>query len=197
MKNKLKIWFSLILIVTSVSMNYSQEKKWSVSVAEDPVTYLYRGYSAMIFFENIDYENWRTGVELFSMDMPDFYIDLHPSNQNEGWSHRVDHGVILYLDYFFENSNLSKSKWHMGSGLSWMKSKLSRNDYQEKAEYNVTEVFYRVGYQWFPFKNSSIFIDPWVTLAWMHPGDHRSIGDETYAVNSIQLISSMHVGFKF
>ena len=185
---------SLFVFQASISSN----SNWNFSLSTDSTPYLFNGVSIITFIENKEHlKNYRIGLEYFHMDMPSFYTNLHPNNKDKNWSQKVNSGYILYLDYFLDSIPEDKNRFHIGAGASILNSTFTRSTSSQKKDINITEGLLRFGYQWFPFKDTNLFINPFASLLYLIPEKEPTINDETYTIAPIQFLSTLHVGFKF
>ncbi len=199
--NKLKNYTCILVCVYSLMIGmssiYSTEKTWSLQIAVDPAAYFFKGISGIVFLNHIRWPQLTAGFEYFSMDMPSFYVEQHANNKGQGWNQDIRHGYIFYGDYFFDRSSNQQQGFHLGTGISFLQSDITRNQFNDKNSIKIMELFLRGGYRWFPLLNKPVFIDPWVSLLFLTINEDTTIGSQSYYISPVSLLASIHAGIQF
>ena len=199
--NKLKInvgIFSFFLsLLFSMSSIYSNDNLVSIQIATDPAPYFFQGVSGIVFLNHSRLPQLTAGLEYFSMTMPSVYVEQHAKNKGLGWNHNIRHGYIVYVDYFFDPFINKHQGFHLGTGISFLQSDITRDQFNNKKLISITELFLRGGYRWFPLLNKPIFIDPWVSLLFLTSNGDTTIGSKSYYISPVSILASLHVGIQF
>jgi len=199
--NKLKINIGILAcflsLLFSMSSIYSKDSAVAVHIATDPAPYFFQGVSGIVFLNYSRLPQLTAGFEYFSMTMPSVYVEQHAENKGLGWNHYIRHGYIVYADYFFDPFITKHQGFHLGTGISFLQSDITRDQFNNKKLISITELFLRGGYRWFPLLNTPIFIDPWVSLLFLNSNGDTTIGSKSYYISPVSILASLHVGIQF
>lgn len=160
-----------------------------VMLATDLAPWALDGYSLIGAIEPAPWPRWRIAVELWSMRLPRFAVELARANAGEGWRHDVTIAGAVYVDRF-------AGAWHAGGLVNAMRVRVDRGG--AGATLPVVEVLGRIGYRWLPFGPRGLAIDPWLGLGPQVALGARPVVDgERYALFPVQAVATVHVGARF
>jgi hypothetical protein len=173
-----------ILLVQQVSARDSTGVQWTF--ASDVSPWLMEGYSLKV--GALIQDKYELSAELFSINIPDFTIDLNSKNQGLGWSEKVDFGAALYFD---RRLTSRRSSFYFGGAVVYLKHTASLSDL--RYEYSQMEYMMRLSYQWFPFAKNGFYVQPYVALAGRH---HISGNNGTYELTPFLIIPSVYLSWR-
>ncbi len=179
----------LSFITTKVYAEEPQQTRWSLATDISP--WFFSGYSALAMVEPAGFP-LRFSGEVWGFQFPEAYIELNDANVDEGWSRRVDVGMALYADWHFT------PEWHAGVVLNVFRSTVSRENISGEASFWSGEVLARMGYRWIPWDDLGFFLNPWLSAGpVIILGDDVELGGEYYDETPIQVIGTIHTGWRF
>ena len=163
-----------------------------LTVATDLSPWLLSGFSAIVGYEPAGAPAWRVSAELWSMSLPSFAIELAEQNVGEGWSHHVSVAGALTLD-----RAIADTGWRVGGLVNVMRARVDRGT-AAQAELTVAEVLVRGGYRWLPLGQHGPSIEPWLGVGPQVAATTLPVVDgQRYALAPVQLIATVHIGWRF
>ena len=166
-----------------------------LSLSTDSLTWAIDGYSAIATYEHATSPKLRFHAEVFGIALPESIIDSYEPNHGEGWRRRIDAAFMLSVDHhpFAELKGL-----HWGAGFNVQRSTVSRAGFASSEEYDTFEPIVRLGYQWFPFAPSGLFITPYAALGFpIHLSEPDAIDGEVYEEAAVLPVASVQLGWRF
>jgi len=185
---------SVVVLAVAVSsgtaMGNDDAPRTQLSVGTDLSPWFLNGYSAMVFVEPASLPAWRFGAELWSMQLPNFAIEMVKENREQGFSHDIRFAGVLYAD-----RTLGETAWHAGALVNVMLARISRNG--THGDVTIGELLGRVGYRFLPMGPRGIFLDPWFGLGpQMAFGDLPELDGRQYKLFPLQPIATVHAGYR-
>jgi hypothetical protein len=162
-----------------------------VSLATDVSPWFLDGFSVIAGVEPAAAPRWRFSVEVWSMQLPTFAVELAAANRGKGFTHDVRLAGALYAD-----RALGASGFHVGGIGNLMRARIRRAD--EAGGLTVGEVLARVGYRWLPLGPRGLFVNPWIAAGpqWAL-GARPTVASERYTLAPLQVLGTVHLGRRF
>jgi hypothetical protein len=161
-----------------------------VLVEIDPLTFAKDGYSLHLRYK---LGHFALGAGGYALDLPQFVTEINASNK--GWEDRIDSGIVLFLDYLFDNS---LEGWLVGLEFTHQKHIVSYEN--EEAEFGAMLYLLRAGYHYRPLSKSSLYFFPWVGAGYMEQtSGNRSVEtlDKEFDISPVAGFATLHVGYEF
>lgn len=165
------------------------------SVETDPATFAFNGYALHARVTPTGWDQWVVGVGIYSMDFPDLFIDMDAENKNMNWDVRLDRGLGLFAEHYFNSGNTG---WYIGGQIALQRYKIKNSIISDgSSSYTNLLIMPAVGYRWFPMDNG-IYIQPWMGVGYTSKisGSNRLSGME-YHISKIIPFATFHIGYRF
>ncbi len=159
------------------------------SVGTDALPWVSHGYSAMVAVEGAT-TPLRVTAEIWSLEFPSAIVELNPENAGEGWARRAT-GLSLYFDWHFTEA------WHAGLIVGGLRSRVWRQDHDGSSHFMSYEALARGGYRWLPFDELGLYLNPWVAAGPIVAVGGDSLGDQVFDELPIQILATLHLGWRF
>ena len=187
---------SLLLTLSEISLagdvpeRLCESDKHQSTLGTDAAAWALGGYSA--FYSSLS-GKCRIVLEVWQIEVPGAVIELSDENKGEGWNRKIDRGYSMYLDTFYTPVDVG---WYSGMIFSTFGSTVTRDDIEGEAKFRSYEILLRFGYKWNLGEHFSI--EPWFAAGplWAD-GPSDEVGGEKFSENLIQVISTVHLNYKF
>ena len=189
------VLFSSSLLPSGIANAKGLAPQNYVSLSTDSLTWVIDGYSFIGSYEHSACPKLRFHAEVFGIELPESIIDNYEPNQGEGWHRRIDGALMFSVDHH-PMDQLKGLHW--GAGFNVQRSTVSRAGFSSSQEYDTFEPIVRIGYQWFPFGSSGLFITPYAVLGFpIHLSEPDAIGGEVYEEAAVLPVASVQLGWRF
>jgi hypothetical protein len=156
-----------------------------LTVATDATPWLFKGYSAALFYE--PNEKLRIGGEIWGMTIPTPVVELSAPNRDENWHHRVLVAFAVYLDRHV-------GPFHIGGAVNLARSYVDRGG-PDSGRFWAIEVMARTGYR---LVAGNLFVDPWLGVGPFIPVETLPVvAGEKFSPLPIQLVGTIHLGARY
>lgn len=197
-KNKfIKIVFALAL-VSNFNINAQQanenNNKTKISVEIDPVTFVFNGFSAHLRIQPKNSDHLLLGVGVYSMDMPDVFVDFNESNKGKGWDVRLNQGYGLFGEHHFSEVN---RKWFVGGQVALQQYKIEKESISGSEKFTNILLMAYGGYTWQLF-DSNFYVKPWAGFGYTSKiAGNNTLGNSEYDISPITMFATFHIGYTF
>lgn len=198
----LRYWFktgiSLLLLGQSVLLgtNAFAEDKTTYAIETDPATFALGGHAAHLRVAPAGMDHWVFGIGTYALDIPDLMTDMNPANKGQGWQPRLDRGLGLFAEYFFDPA---RKGWFVGGQLAMQDFKLANsNTPGGQANFTNAVLMTHTGYRWYPKGNRKWYVQPWMGVGYTQTiSGQTTVGAQTYDVAPIIPFATLHIGYEF
>lgn len=168
----------------------------TIMVETDPVTFGLDGFSLHTRLAHRDAPGWVFGLGFYGLKYPDFFVDLHPDNRNEGWSARIRHAYALFVDYHFSGE---PDGLFVGLQVAGQRLEVSNDNVRAKAPAESLNLLAmaRLGFLWRPFDEAGFYLLPWVGAGGTFSVGDTRVGDLEYEVFPVAAFGTIHMGWQF
>lgn len=157
------------------------------TLATDAAPWFLHGFSAIVSHEPTPRD--RVSLEVWSMRLPTFAVELARDNVDQGFRHDVRLAGAVYYDRSF-------GAFHVGGFVNLMRARITRG--AEQGDVTIAETIARAGYRWLPMGPRGLSIDPWLGLGpQIALGALPTLEGRRYALFPVQLLGTVHVGIRF
>lgn len=166
------------------------------SIETDPATFVLNGYAAHVRVAPAALDHWVFGFGVYALDIPDVMVDMNSANKGQGWQPRLDQGLGLFAEYFFDPS---RQGWFVGGQLALQDFRLANtNTPGTGANYTNALLMAHTGYRWYPRGKQSWYMQPWLGVGYTRTiSGQTTVGTQTYDVAPIVPFATLHVGYEF
>lgn len=164
---------------------------WSVEI--DPSTFAFGGHAFHVRWSPAALPDWRFGVGHYAMDFPHVFVEMLPSNRDEGWNQRLDQGIGV----FAERAIRPRGNAILGLQLAVQRYELDRDGTAGKVDYNTFLAMPYAGLRWRP-RGGAFYVMPWAGLGWSTKlSGTTELGGEDFTLAAIVPFATMHLGYSF
>lgn len=173
----------------------SNSNKTTLSIETDPATFAFKGYAFHFRVKPRTSKHLLLGVGTYSLEMPDFLINMNPDNKDNNWNVKINSAYSLFGEYYF---NELHSRWYVGLQAGVQNFKISNGfDANKHAEYSNFLIMPSIGYTWKPFK-FPIYFKPWAGLGYTSKiTGSSSVNELTYQISPLIPFATLHLGYTF
>lgn len=188
------IIFALILH-SPLNAQDSNTSKTKFSLEIDPGTILMKGFGIHAGINPSTSKKWFTGISVYTLELPEFAVNLSEANKDEGWGVRIKYGLGIYGEYFFKEVN---RRWFVATQIGIQQYQLSNTNEEAETEYTLGLLMPYFGYSWKPFKNFDFYLKPWAGIGYSPKlGGSSSIGSHDYETSNMTPLAALHLGYTF
>lgn len=157
------------------------------TLATDATPWFLHGFSAIVSHEPTPRD--RVSLEVWSMRLPSFAVELARDNVDQGFRHDVRLAGAIYYDRSFGGL-------HVGGFVNLMRARITRG--AEQGDVTIAETIARVGYRFLPMGPHGLSIDPWIGLGpQLALGPLPTLEGRRYALFPVQVLGTVHLGWRF
>lgn len=185
----------IAFVMLSVTAIAQQTSKTRISLEIDPATFVWKGYSAHLRIQPAHSKHFQIGAGVYSMEMPDFLVDLNSHNKGKGWNAKIKLGYGIFAEYYFSEVNKG---WFAGGQTSMQTYTVSNNNFTGEADHTNFLVMGYAGYSWKPFSNNDLYVKPWAGIGSVsRVSGTTTIADNKYNVAPVTMFATLHIGYTF
>lgn len=161
----------------------------------DPGTIAMKGLGIHAGINPAGSEHWFIGVSAYTLELPQFVVNLSETNKDKGWRVRIKYGLGLYGEYFFKEVN---REWFVATQVGIQRYRLINSNEEGLTEYTLGLVMPYFGYSWQPLKKVDFYLKPWAGIGYSPMlGGSSSIGSRAYATSNVTPLAALHLGYTF
>jgi len=166
------------------------------SLETDPSTFAFNGYALHLRIAPAASRHWVLGAGVYALDLPNAMVDLDAANRGQGWKVRLDHGLGLFAEYFFDPA---RKGWLVGTQLAVQQYRVTNsNSPGSSARFTNTLLMVHAGYRWYPGENRRWYVQPWMGVGYSNKiSGQTTVGTRTYDVAPLMLFATVHIGYTF
>ena len=190
-----KLQSYLVIFFLALSLPATSEPSpGKLSLEVDPATYLLGGYSIHMRLYPDTLPMWRLGAGVYSMDMPDAFIDMNSDNRDENWDVEINRGVGLFAERYFDKS---RTGWFVGVQTGTQKYELE-NALLTTGRTDYTSALLMPYGGYLQELTPNIYIQYWAGIGYNKKIDgSTTLAGEGYDIAPFIGFATLHLGYKF
>jgi len=174
----------------SDSSGYGSKRLFYIET--DPSALFFNGFTLQFRRSTLFRNKMIFGIGYYCADLPDFWIDANPQNQDKGWTARVKNGVDIIADYHLFRANRGLFAGAMVSLYHFEAGRLGM-----KVRFNSLVPALRLGYMWRPF-NNFLYILPVAAIAYnIKASGVNTIAGESLVIKKWAFVPTVNLGVSF
>jgi len=169
-------------------------RQHSISLEIDPAPFVLGGYSYSFRYSNKHLPHWSIMASVFAADFPDGM--LSKTNRNNGWKDvRFSCSKALFVDYHFKANGKGL---FVGPSVFTYNSQAGNTSTGKTSSFKTVYPNLRVGYTWFPFKKTNLYVVPWLNMGKEFMVNHTdAAAGPRYQADNFKYILALHIGYKY
>ncbi|VAW67511.1 hypothetical protein MNBD_GAMMA09-161 [hydrothermal vent metagenome] len=185
-----------LLIGYSINVQSQNNSTTGYSLEIDPTAFFYNGYSVHLKITPKNKKNFRFGIGIYSMELPDTFIYSSSNIKNIESDVDLEFAVGFFSEYF---SNENQSGWLVGFQLAQQElvyKNPSTNAVTEKATVGLYMPY--AGHRW--NLNTHFYLLAWFGIGLINE-DKKEIefNGNTYNIQTSSVVTTgaLHLGYEF
>ncbi len=189
------IKYFILFLFAGISVQSSGQKNQSwLAVETDPMTTVFGAKTLSVVIEPERIKHWSLFLNGVSADFPNWVNDLlNPHNKDKKFDSKIALGGGFAVDYFMKPE---RKGYYIGLiNLFFNNQVTGDNETKEVMSHNIIP---RVGYRWYPFKKTDLYLNPFLGIRYEYLVKEQIIvGGEEFKAAGFGPFGTMHVGYHF
>jgi hypothetical protein len=186
-----RIFHYVLLLTLTILTPINSAHAGEISVETDPSTFFLKGYAAHVFYQPDDNKLLRIGAGTYSLELPDFMVNLDSQNKHHGWTAKINSSVAFFLEY-----NLSENRSTSFVGLQLAQQNYRVSNQGGGSDFSNALAMLSFCYRW--YVTDHFYLKPWMGVGYQRKfsGDNCVAG-QCYHVSPIMGFATFHAGYSF
>lgn len=190
----IKIAVVLTLIVVSFSLSAQTSLKNQFSIELDPAPYILKGYSVSLKFSPKRTPRIAYMASIYQSNFPDGLMSK--SNREKGWTNlKLSTSYAAFMEFYLTDERRGV---HFGPSLFLYTKSVMLKSTGERTNFSSLYPSFRLGYSWYPFQKTTIYVNPWLNVgSEINIDDKNRLNDIVFKSNTFNYIVALHIGYRF